>query len=275
MFFPVLVSPGRLLRGNSAHCLTEENYGRTGPSCPTNLPGDSRRSIFISSSFHVSLTLSPTDYIQHIGSTLASLSPCSIPQRLYRQAQSLLRSLLPWSNIASKTGIQYSRTMWHKKVVVSLILYHLHSHPYFMLCLSNGFLTFYFFSALLSFSGAQVIPFSLVFPCTHQDVHAHPHSRSRTAFSTLCRTQYSGSTCVWLFTCQNIPRSAHCSHKIRSGFVALHAAKQGCCIASLSNVQCCVYTEDCANHMVGSCNNHGISFGYSGIILTHPYYTIP
>ncbi|KAI3360223.1 hypothetical protein L3Q82_014533 [Scortum barcoo] len=47
----------------------------------------------------------------HIGSTLASLSPCSIPQRLYRQAQSLLRSLLPWSNIASKTGIQYSRTM--------------------------------------------------------------------------------------------------------------------------------------------------------------------
>ncbi|XP_062334647.1 N-alpha-acetyltransferase 60 [Osmerus eperlanus] len=51
------------------------------------------------------------DYIQHIGSALASLSPCSIPQRLYRQAQSLLRSLLPWSNIASKTGIQYSRTM--------------------------------------------------------------------------------------------------------------------------------------------------------------------
>ncbi|XP_029996242.1 N-alpha-acetyltransferase 60 [Sphaeramia orbicularis] len=51
------------------------------------------------------------DYIHHIGSTLASLSPCSIPQRLYRQAQSLLRSLLPWSNIASKTGIQYSRTM--------------------------------------------------------------------------------------------------------------------------------------------------------------------
>uniref|UniRef100_A0A4W6F7K6 histone acetyltransferase n=1 Tax=Lates calcarifer TaxID=8187 RepID=A0A4W6F7K6_LATCA len=48
---------------------------------------------------------------EHIGSTLASLSPCSIPQRLYRQAQSLLRSLLPWSNIASKTGIQYSRTM--------------------------------------------------------------------------------------------------------------------------------------------------------------------
>lgn len=58
-----------------------------------------------------SLTSCPTDYIQHIGSTLASLSPCSIPQRLYRQAQSLLRSLLPWSNIASKTGIQYSRTM--------------------------------------------------------------------------------------------------------------------------------------------------------------------
>ncbi|XP_077591274.1 N-alpha-acetyltransferase 60 [Stigmatopora nigra] len=51
------------------------------------------------------------DYIQHIGSALANLSPCSIPQRLYRQAQSFLRSLLPWSNIASKTGIQYSRTM--------------------------------------------------------------------------------------------------------------------------------------------------------------------
>ncbi|XP_064871960.1 N-alpha-acetyltransferase 60 [Oncorhynchus nerka] len=51
------------------------------------------------------------DYIQHIGSALASLSPCSIPQRLYRQAQSLLRSLIPWSGIASKTGIQYSRTM--------------------------------------------------------------------------------------------------------------------------------------------------------------------
>ncbi|KAM9779768.1 N-alpha-acetyltransferase 60 isoform 2-T2 [Neosynchiropus ocellatus] len=57
------------------------------------------------------LDLPLTDYIQHIGSALASLSPCSIPQRLYRQAQSLLRSLLPWSNIASKTGIQYSRTM--------------------------------------------------------------------------------------------------------------------------------------------------------------------
>ncbi|CAL8305271.1 unnamed protein product [Merluccius merluccius] len=47
----------------------------------------------------------------HIGTTLASLSPCSIPQRLYRQAQSLLRSLLPWSNLTSKKGIQYSRTM--------------------------------------------------------------------------------------------------------------------------------------------------------------------
>lgn len=58
------------------------------------------------------LTFCCTDYIQHIGSTIASLSPCSLPQRLYRQAQSLLRSLLPWSNIASKTGIQYSRTMW-------------------------------------------------------------------------------------------------------------------------------------------------------------------
>ena len=57
------------------------------------------------------LNLPTTDYIHHIGSTLASLSPCSIPQRLYRQAQALLRSLLPWSNLASKTGIQYSRTM--------------------------------------------------------------------------------------------------------------------------------------------------------------------
>ncbi|XP_033934248.1 N-alpha-acetyltransferase 60 [Pseudochaenichthys georgianus] len=51
------------------------------------------------------------DYIQHLGSALAGLSPCSIPQRLFRHAQALLRSLLPWSNIASKTGIQYSRTM--------------------------------------------------------------------------------------------------------------------------------------------------------------------
>lgn len=64
--------------------------------------------------FTFSVTPCPTDYIQHIGSAIASLSPCSIPQRLYRQAQSLLRSLLPWSNIASKTGIQYSRTMWHE-----------------------------------------------------------------------------------------------------------------------------------------------------------------
>ncbi|CAB1350292.1 unnamed protein product, partial [Coregonus sp. 'balchen'] len=45
------------------------------------------------------------------GFTYVLLSPCSIPQRLYRQAQSLLRSLIPWSGIASKTGIQYSRTM--------------------------------------------------------------------------------------------------------------------------------------------------------------------
>ncbi|KAF5895190.1 N-alpha-acetyltransferase 60, partial [Clarias magur] len=42
---------------------------------------------------------------------LASLSPCSIPQRIYRQAQSLLRSFLPWSSISSKSGIEYSRTM--------------------------------------------------------------------------------------------------------------------------------------------------------------------
>uniref|UniRef100_A0A803XY08 histone acetyltransferase n=3 Tax=Phasianidae TaxID=9005 RepID=A0A803XY08_MELGA len=52
-----------------------------------------------------------TDYLQHIGSTLASLSPCSIPQRIYRQAQSLLCSLLPWSGISAKSGIEYSRTM--------------------------------------------------------------------------------------------------------------------------------------------------------------------
>ncbi|KAK1877349.1 N-alpha-acetyltransferase 60 [Dissostichus eleginoides] len=50
-------------------------------------------------------------YPFHLGSALAGLSPCSIPQRLFRHAQALLRSLLPWSNIASKTGIQYSRTM--------------------------------------------------------------------------------------------------------------------------------------------------------------------
>ncbi|XP_039543070.1 N-alpha-acetyltransferase 60 isoform X2 [Pimephales promelas] len=51
------------------------------------------------------------DYIHHIGSALASLSPCSIPQRIYRQAQNLLRSFLPWSGISSKSGIEYSRTM--------------------------------------------------------------------------------------------------------------------------------------------------------------------
>uniref|UniRef100_K7GGW7 N-alpha-acetyltransferase 60 n=1 Tax=Pelodiscus sinensis TaxID=13735 RepID=K7GGW7_PELSI len=50
-----------------------------------------------------------TDYLQHIGSTLASLSPCSIPHRIYRQAQSLLRSLLPWPGISAKSGIEYSR----------------------------------------------------------------------------------------------------------------------------------------------------------------------
>uniref|UniRef100_W5MHM4 N-alpha-acetyltransferase 60 n=1 Tax=Lepisosteus oculatus TaxID=7918 RepID=W5MHM4_LEPOC len=53
----------------------------------------------------------PTDYLQHIGSTLANLSPCSIPQRIYRQAQNLLRSFLPWSGISAKSGIEYSRTM--------------------------------------------------------------------------------------------------------------------------------------------------------------------
>ncbi|XP_006011105.1 N-alpha-acetyltransferase 60 [Latimeria chalumnae] len=51
------------------------------------------------------------DYIQHIGSTLANLSPCSIPQRIYRQAQNLLRSFLPWSSISAKSSIEYGRTM--------------------------------------------------------------------------------------------------------------------------------------------------------------------
>ncbi|KAL4659079.1 N-alpha-acetyltransferase 60 [Arapaima gigas] len=59
----------------------------------------------------VFLDSAPTDYIQHIGSTLASLRPCSIPQRIYRQAQSLLRNFLPWPGISSKSGIEYSRTM--------------------------------------------------------------------------------------------------------------------------------------------------------------------
>jgi hypothetical protein len=53
----------------------------------------------------------PTDYIQHLGSALANLSPCSIPHRIYRQAHSLLCSFLPWSSISSKGGIEYSRTM--------------------------------------------------------------------------------------------------------------------------------------------------------------------
>ncbi|KAM6156048.1 N-alpha-acetyltransferase 60 isoform 2-T2 [Rhynchocyon petersi] len=53
----------------------------------------------------------PTDYLQHLGSTLASLSPCSIPQRLYRQAHSLLCSFLPWSSLSAKGSIEYSRTM--------------------------------------------------------------------------------------------------------------------------------------------------------------------
>uniref|UniRef100_A0A8C9A4I5 histone acetyltransferase n=1 Tax=Prolemur simus TaxID=1328070 RepID=A0A8C9A4I5_PROSS len=54
---------------------------------------------------------SRTDYIQHLGSALASLSPCSIPHRVYRQAHSLLCSFLPWSSISTKGGIEYSRTM--------------------------------------------------------------------------------------------------------------------------------------------------------------------
>ncbi|KAM4023765.1 N-alpha-acetyltransferase 60 [Anomaloglossus baeobatrachus] len=52
-----------------------------------------------------------TDYLQHLGSALAGLSPCSLPQRIYRQAHTLLRSLLPWSGISAKSGIEYSRTM--------------------------------------------------------------------------------------------------------------------------------------------------------------------
>uniref|UniRef100_I3MBG4 histone acetyltransferase n=3 Tax=Marmotini TaxID=337730 RepID=I3MBG4_ICTTR len=52
-----------------------------------------------------------TDYIQHLGSALANLSPCSIPHRIYRQAHSLLCSFLPWSGISTKGGIEYSRTM--------------------------------------------------------------------------------------------------------------------------------------------------------------------
>ncbi|VTJ62177.1 Hypothetical predicted protein [Marmota monax] len=59
---------------------------------------------------HSSLTES-TDYIQHLGSALANLSPCSIPHRIYRQAHSLLCSFLPWSGISTKGGIEYSRTM--------------------------------------------------------------------------------------------------------------------------------------------------------------------
>uniref|UniRef100_A0A8C7EX91 histone acetyltransferase n=1 Tax=Neovison vison TaxID=452646 RepID=A0A8C7EX91_NEOVI len=54
---------------------------------------------------------SPTDYIQHLGSALANLSPCSIPHRIYRQAHSLLCSFLPWSGISSKGDIAYSQTM--------------------------------------------------------------------------------------------------------------------------------------------------------------------
>ncbi|XP_077173224.1 N-alpha-acetyltransferase 60 isoform X2 [Paroedura picta] len=51
------------------------------------------------------------DYLQHLGSALAHLSPCTLPQRIYRQAQSLLCSLLPWSSISAKSGIEYSRAM--------------------------------------------------------------------------------------------------------------------------------------------------------------------
>uniref|UniRef100_A0A667IIU9 N-alpha-acetyltransferase 60 n=1 Tax=Lynx canadensis TaxID=61383 RepID=A0A667IIU9_LYNCA len=50
-----------------------------------------------------------TDYIQHLGSALANLSPCSIPHRLYRQAHSLLCSFLPWSSISTKGGPSIKR----------------------------------------------------------------------------------------------------------------------------------------------------------------------
>ncbi|KAB0343047.1 hypothetical protein FD754_019973, partial [Muntiacus muntjak] len=50
-------------------------------------------------------------FTYHLGSALANLSPCSIPHRIYRQAQSLLCSFLPWSSISPKGGIEYSRTM--------------------------------------------------------------------------------------------------------------------------------------------------------------------
>ncbi|XP_027997857.2 N-alpha-acetyltransferase 60-like isoform X1 [Eptesicus fuscus] len=51
------------------------------------------------------------DYIQHLGSALANLSPCSIPHRISRQAHSLLCSFLPRSSISIKGGIEYSQTM--------------------------------------------------------------------------------------------------------------------------------------------------------------------
>lgn len=136
-----------------------------------------------------SLTSCPTDYIQHIGSTLASLSPCSIPQRLYRQAQSLLRSLLPWSNIASKTGIQYSRTMWHSMVsgaygdtsptLLNIKLIHL-----------TGFV---FLSVFQSHRcSRQSSP-------VHAEMYTHTHILLQ--LSTPCVThRTSGSTCIWPFT---------------------------------------------------------------------------
>ncbi|NWY67615.1 NAA60 acetyltransferase, partial [Erithacus rubecula] len=55
--------------------------------------------------------LYPSPAQQRPGPVFTSLSPCSIPQRIYRQAQSLLCSLLPWSGISAKSSIEYSRTM--------------------------------------------------------------------------------------------------------------------------------------------------------------------
>lgn len=129
---------------------------------------------------NVSLTFCPTDYIQHIGSTLASLSPCSIPQRLYRQAQSLLRSLLPWSNIASKTGIQYSRTMWYIMVGGSCV----DSSCFLFSSFIDQRVSDFVFLFRLSFSGAHVFHFSSVFLCVHEYTHSHILDHKR--LSTPC-----------------------------------------------------------------------------------------
>ncbi|XP_032825893.1 N-alpha-acetyltransferase 60 [Petromyzon marinus] len=51
------------------------------------------------------------DYMQYVGSALASLRPCSLPQRLLRHAQGLLRSLLPWRSLPDKPVTDYSRAL--------------------------------------------------------------------------------------------------------------------------------------------------------------------